>query len=102
MMMYFEFNEDKANEIGLTIEQCHLRIYKWIKRNFGLEPCDKGTFIVSEEKGYYPFGNIRLALPKVKWFMECIEKWYWFEDENDIDWNSESENCLLSIRKFGS
>ena len=40
--------------------------------------------------------------PKTKWFLKVIEKWFWFEDEDDIDWNDKGTDCLYSIYMYGA
>ena len=31
-----------------------------------------------------------------------IEKWFWFDDVDDIDWNDEGTDCIHSIQKYGA
>ena len=78
MMMYFEFNEHKLKQNNLTKEQCFRVIDK-----------------VMNEYGVYA------NQPKTKWFLKVIEKWFWFDDEDDIDWNDEGADCIHSIQKYG-
>ena len=32
--------------------------------------------------------------------LKVIEKWFWFDDEEDIDWNDKGADCLYSIQVY--
>ena len=33
--------------------------------------------------------------------LKVIEKWFWFDDEDDIDWNDKGTDCIHFIQKYG-
>lgn len=78
MMMYFEFNEHKLKQNNLTQEQC-FRVIDKVMNEYGVHANQPGT-----------------------WFLKVIEKWFWFDDEDDIDWNDKRADCLYSIYMYGS
>ena len=94
MMMYFEFNEDRLIQNHFTQEQCFSVIDK-VMNEYGVYANQPGTYIASDESG------LKCNLPKTKWFLKVIEKWFWFDDEDDIDWNDEGADCIHSIQKYG-
>jgi hypothetical protein len=49
----------------------------------------------------YSFSILKCNLPKTKWFLKVIEKWFWFDDEDDIDWNDKGTDCIHFIQKYG-
>lgn len=100
MLMYFEFNEDKLKENNLTKEQCFGIIDRFFNRE-GIYAVKQGVYIADEDTGFDPFGKLRVRLPRTSWFMKVIEKWFWFDDENEIDWNSKGEDCLYTIKIRG-
>lgn len=53
-------------------------------------------YIASDESGFNAFSILKCNLPKTKWFLKVIEKWFWFDDEDDIDWNDEGADCIHS------
>lgn len=99
--MYFEFNEHKLKQNDLTKEQCFLVIDK-VMNEYGVYANQPGTYIASDENGFKAFSILKCNLPKTKWFLSVIEKWSWFDDEEDIDWNDEGTDCLCSIRMYGN
>lgn len=84
--MYFEFNEHKLKQNNLTKEQCFT--------------VQQGAYIASDESGFNAFSILKCNLPKAKWFLKVIEKWFWFDDEEDIDWNDKGADCLYSIQVY--
>lgn len=100
MMMYFEFNEDKLKQNNLTQEQC-FRVIDKVMNEYGVHANQLGTYIASDESGFNAFSILKCNLPKTKWFLKVIEKWFWFDDEDDIDWNDKGSDCIHSIQKYG-
>lgn len=100
MMMYFEFNEDKLKQNNLTKEQCFSIIDK-VMNEYGVYANQPGIYIASDESGFNAFSILKCNLPKTKWFLKVIEKWFWFDDEDDIDWNDKGADCIHSIQKYG-
>ena len=95
MMMYFEFNEDRLKQNNLTKEQCFTVIDK-VMNEYGVHANQPGIYIASDESGFNAFSILKCNLPKTKWFLKVIEKWFWFDDEDDIDWNDE-DNKMVAI-----
>lgn len=100
MMMYFEFNEDRLKKHNLTKEQCFSVIDKVMNQN-GIYAKQSGTYITPEKSGFDAFSLLKCKLPKTKWFLNVIEKWFWFDDENDVDWNDVGADCIHSINIYG-
>ena len=100
MMMYFEFNEDRLKQNHFTQEQCFSVIDK-VMNEYGVYANQPGTYIALDESGFNAFSILKCNLPKTKWFLKVIEKWFWFDDEDDIDWNDEGADCIHSIQKYG-
>lgn len=101
MMMYFEFNEDRLIQNHFTQEQCFSVIDK-VMNEYGVYANQPGTYIASDESGFNAFSILKCNLPKTKWFLKVIEKCFWFDDEDDIDWNDECADCIHSIQKHGA
>lgn len=101
MMMYFEFNEDKLKQNNLTKEQCFSVIDK-VMNEYGVHANQPGIYIASDESGFNAFSILKCNLPKTKWFLKVIEKWFWFDDEDDIDRNDKGADCLHSIYMYGA
>lgn len=80
MMMYFEFNEDRLIQNHFTQEQCFSVIDK-VMNEYGVYANQPGTYIASDESGFNAFSILKCNLPKTKWFLKVIEKWFWFDDE---------------------
>ncbi len=99
MMMYFEFNEHKLKQNNLTKEQCFTVIDK-IMNKYGVHANQQGAYIASDESEFNAFSILKCNLPKAKWFLKVIEKWFWFDDEEDIDWNNKGADCLYSIQVY--
>ena len=75
MMMYFEFNEHKLKQNNLTKEQCFTVIDK-VMNEYGVHANQPGIYIASDESGFNAFSILKCNLPKTKWFLKVIEKWF--------------------------
>ena len=74
--MYFEFNEHKLKQNNLTKEQCFTVIDK-IMNKYGVHANQQGAYIASDESEFNAFSILKCNLPKTKWFLKVIEKWFW-------------------------
>ena len=101
MMIYFDFDKDRLKQNNLTKEQCFSVIDK-VMNEYGVYANQPGIYIESDESGFNAFSILKWNLPKTKWFLRVIEKWFWFEDEDDIDWNDKGTDCLYSIYMYGA
>ncbi len=92
MMMEFKFSEEKAKNMGVTLDMCYLSVDDYMKKR-GVYPKSRGVYVESED-GFDAFARARIQLPQSWWFLKVIDSWYWFDDENDIDYTDDSYNCL--------
>lgn len=101
MMMYFDFDKYKLKQNNLTKEQCFSIIDK-VMNEYGVYANQPGIYIASDEIGFNVFSILKCKLPKTKWFLKVIEKWFWFDGEDDIDWNDKGVDCLYSIYMYSA
>ena len=79
----------------------HHGIFNKVMNEYGVHANQPGTYIASDESGFNAFSILKCNLPKTKWFLKVIEKWFWFDDEDDIDWNDKGTDCIHFIQKYG-
>ena len=99
MMMEFKFNEQKAIELGVTLDMCYKSVDDYMQRH-NVYPTNKGIYIEGAD-GFDAFAKARIQLPQSWWFSKTIDSWYWFDDENDRDYNDDAYNCLKSYLELG-
>lgn len=99
MMMEFKFNEEKARKcFGISASACYKKVDELLAKN-NIYPFKQGVYIAKDSQNTFDsFGSVLIRLPKTDWFLKVIDQWYWFDDENDIDYNDDEYNCLK--RKF--
>lgn len=99
MMMEFKFNEERAKNMGVTLDMCYASVDDYMQKK-GVYPKKKGIYIESQD-GFDTFAKARIQLPRSWWFLKVIDEWYWFDDENDIDYNDIGYDCLKSYLAGG-
>lgn len=93
MMMEFKFNEEKAKILGITLDMCYSSVEDYMRKR-NVFPESKGIYVGGTEV-YDAFARARIQLPQSWWFLKTIDSWYWFDDENEIDYEDEAYNCLV-------
>lgn len=96
MIMEFVLSEQKAVELGYTVDAC----YDVIDRIFA------EFDVVPEKKGFYRGPNTQRMydactasssrLLASNWFLKVVEEWYWRVASDSL---ADREDCLASYRR---
>ena len=91
--MEFVLNEEKAAELGFTVEVCY-DIIDRLFAEYGVFPESQGFYRGPDDQNTYDACSAALhRLPASSWFLKVVEEWYWRVTSEDI---SDREDCLKS------
>ena len=96
MIMEFVLNEQKANELGYTVEACYDVIDR-LFAEYGIQPEKQGFY--RGPNGQHMFDactSTSSRLTASSWFLSVVEEWYWRVDSDDI---AAREDCLASYHR---
>ncbi len=89
MVMRFVLNEQKAADLGYTVEACYDVIDR-LFAEYGVSPEHQGVYRGSDNQNTYNACSAALhRLPVSSWFLRVVEVWSW-------DLGNGTEDCLRS------
>lgn len=90
MIMEFVLNEQKAEDLGYTVEACY-EVLDRLFAEYGIKPDSNGFYKADTQAMFDACAAAVIRLPKSSWFLKVVDEWYWRVDSDDID---AREDCL--------
>lgn len=77
-VMELIFNEQKANDLGYTLESCYAVIDKHFVE-YGIKPKSRGVYEAPVCQNTYEAFGATYVFTQTKWFLKVIEEWSIYE-----------------------